>query len=966
MIIFRILVAAIVVAGALPAAEPSTVDLTLAALEAYRNGDCKAAVPKLEALLAKQPKNRSARQLLTSCQEGLSAAKPKPQPAAPGANASPEKPKKDRPAAPAVPSVEAKERGEAGADFDKAERLIKAGKFDEAEALLEKVVARSPRLMLPRQRLAEIHTRKKESGKAAAMYAAMASQSKDAHYWKRAAENYSWDRNYPASIDAYDRYLAAAPSDHAARVAKANVLLWAKDLDRAAAAFRDVVVNAPNDVEARAGLAHALLWSKQFAPALDEFEWLKTKRPGELQYRVGAAQALEQLDRTGEALSEFEAVLARDSANLGAREGRARLESTGLQRQAFLLAEKGEFEKSAVLFGKHVTGHPDDTDSLLQLARVEFWGQRYPDSAAHYRTYLRKKPGDEAVLRELARVELSVPDYALAQQHYEALANGPSAKKEDIEGLIAALVWDNKHDAAEPWARKLATLDPASVTAADTLRVVRERRVAATRENAQRLAGEGRFPEAIEAFRDMAGKFGNDRDSMLTVARIYGWDRQLPRAISAYQEYLNRYPADTTAQVELGRVQQYSGDFDSAESTYRAVLLRERNNGKALLGLAQTADQSGQDPFRVADAYRTAFRADPGLREARNRVNELIPEVSPSIGYRQQNFGDSDGFRRNGYSFEGSIPFRGGLRLTPFYLYNDFSQFKRVGGGDCNGSGGDSRASQLSDQICAGDGVARAHSGGVRISLVPDRRFSFTGEASQARFDLGRNRLNAKADFSFHPTADSAVTVGYIRREAVYDVNTIASLYGGVLGETFFAAYRQPISNRWNLSLLGGLTRYDSGTADYSTPTNQRRGSASLTYRVTPSTTAGYFMRVSSFTQSTPLFFSPSLYAVAGATYDWNKRLSESFSLLGNAELGFGRMKRFETAGLNVTEFALYMGLAWRIRPDLNLQLGYRLSRGVSSAFGSPTYRTGGLDFGMANYFARPLQSADPGRIDVR
>jgi hypothetical protein len=370
----------------------------------------------------------------------------------------------------------------------------------------------------------------------------------------------------------------------------------------------------------------------------------------------------------------------------------------------------------------------------------------------------------------------------------------------------------------------------------------------------------------------------------------------------------------------------------------------------------------------VADAYRAAFREDSSVASVRNRIEELIPEVSSSIGYRQNSFSDSDGFRRSLYSIQGSVPFRDGLRITPFYRYYDMAQFRRIGGGDCfaDNPGGEARLGRLSEEICGSEGTAGGHSGGVRVTLAADPRFSFSGEVSQTRFSLDRNRLNAEVNLTLVPAGDSALTFAYVRRDAVFDVNTIGSLFGGVLGETFYAAYRQPIAEKWNFSVLGGATRYDNGTLGLSPKTLQRRASARVIYRVTPSANAGYFMRYSSFTKPSPLFFSPSMYAVAGAAYDWNKRISDRFRFLGEAELGFGRLKRFDTSGLTVTEFAIYAGIEWRIRPDLNLRLGYRLSRGVSSAFGSPVYRTGMFDFGMDNYLAVPLRGGDPSAIDVR
>lgn len=956
--------------------EQSTSKLTLSALEAYRKGDCRSAIPKLEALLARQPKNKSAQHLLESCRDGgaspaagkahsAAAGKPgavvhslnAPPPATPAAT--------HAPAAPADP--EAAERRAAGADFSKAELAIKQGRIDEAERLLIKTVQQSPTLVLPRLRLAEVYTRKQQTAKAAAIYEELAAQTASPVYVRRAAENLSWSGRHEESVKLYDRYIAAVPSDRAARLARANVLLWNKQAERAIPAFRELLALGAGDVQARSGLAHALLWSKQFPEALKEFETLQTQKPGDAQFVLGTAQALEQMGKPTAAEAQYLAILERDPHNQAAAEGRDRVKAMALLQSAFDAAGRGQFAESAALFEKHVQANPDDLTAVLQLARVRFWGEQYPDAAKAYRRYLAGKPGDETATRELARVELSLPDYASARQHYEWLAARPAATKEDLEGLISALVWSNDFDGAETWAKTLASRDKDNVVAADALRSLAERRKASTREKAQQLASNGRFPEAVDAYRDLETRFGADREAMLSVARIYGWDSQSARSVAAYQSYLNKYPDDTKARLEMGRVQQYAGDRRAADSTYRAVLQRNRNDAGALLGLAQTADQAGEDPFRVTDAYRSALTADRSLRVAEKRIVELIPEVSPSVGYRQRNFSDSDGFRRGGYTAEGSVPLRGGLRLTPFYRYNEMSQFRQVGGAQCtSGSALDSRLALLSEEICASEGGVRGHTAGMRVSVSPAGNVSFTAEASQNHFDFGRSRFNAQADLTIRPAADSAITLSYMRRDAVYDVNTIASLFGGVMGEGFYIAYRQPLSAKWHLSMQGGLTRYDQGTGGYSVATQQRRASATAVYRVSPSANAGYFMRWSSFNRATPLFFSPSLYAVAGATYDWNKRLSEQFSLLGEAQLGFGRMKRFEAAGLNVTEMSVYLGLAWRVRPDLALQLGYRLSRGVSSAFGSPVYSTGGLDFGMTNYFASPVGSVDPARIDVR
>jgi hypothetical protein len=129
---------------------------------------------------------------------------------------------------------------------------------------------------------------------------------------------------------------------------------------------------------------------------------------------------------------------------------------------------------------------------------------------------------------------------------------------------------------------------------------------------------------------------------------------------------------------------------------------------------------------------------------------------------------------------------------------------------------------------------------------------------------------------------------------------------------------------------------------------------------------AGYYVRVTGFSQFSPLYFSPEFYGTTGFRYFWEKPLANGLRTIGEMELGYGRINRYDMAGVNTAEFSLHAGIAWDIRPDLTLRLGYRFGRGRSSTFGSPVYSTGLADFGMSNYWTPAMPAVNPNRIEIR
>jgi tetratricopeptide (TPR) repeat protein len=405
-----------------PAAEPNAL---LQGLELYRRGECAAALPLLDGLLQRQPKNTAVRKLVASCLSRLNRpAEARAQYEAilkisPGdadavrALNPPPPPKPQAKPAPAPPlSTEARERLEAGKDLDFAERLIKAERFDEAELVLSGLMQRLPHLALPVQRQAELHTLNKRYDRAAELYRSLAARPDAEPVWLlRAAQNYSWHGDHGEAVSHYRMYLGRNPADADALLGLANALLWSDKHEDAVTSYRAYLNLKPDDNEARMNMARALMWSEHYAEAIEELRALQRRRPGDENTALSLAQCYEQAAKFDEALAAYDGVLKLNPESAVAAQSRERLVTERPRREAALHMEKGDFDKAAVLLLGYLERHPESTETVLQLARSYNWSERYREAAGYYEQYLAQKPNDETARRELARLIMIVQEF---------------------------------------------------------------------------------------------------------------------------------------------------------------------------------------------------------------------------------------------------------------------------------------------------------------------------------------------------------------------------------------------------------------------------------------------------------------------------------------------------------------------------------------------------------------------------
>ncbi len=974
-----------------PAAQtPTEHELTVRALELYRSGNCKEAEPLMEKVLLHQPRNIAVRKLLGKCllrekrndesrmqfQLVLDIA-PQDVEALQGLRASVagiQKREEGKQALTLESRAATAEQFRSAHELRSAEQLIKDHRLEEAETILQILVRDHPDLVPAQQRLAEIYSATKRFDKAAEVYSALAEKpGASSAFLLRLAQNLQWRKDYPQSIKSYRLYLE----------------------------------KRPDDLSAEMELTHVLMWSAQYREALPQLEHLQIKRPKDVRVLLALAQCHEQLSETDQALQAYERVLELDPTNPTARAARTRhaqyLDQLPRQK-AFAALEKNDYEGAAKLFAEYLQKHPDSIETVLQIARVYSWAQRYPEAEHYYEEYLHRAPQDFVVMRELAELELWAQNYEAAKKYFALLVGSSAATTADYESLIHAHTWSGDLEGAEPYAKKLAKLDPNNPVARETLNEILERQKLSARHDAEELAAAGRYPEAVQAYRRYMDNYGKTQEFELMIARLYGWGKDSGHATQAYRDYLQRYPQDLTARLELANIENWAREYDEAENDYRAVLLKEPHNVSALIGMAQVTDYRGDDPFKVQRHFKKVLAADPNNSVAAKRIEEIRPQVAPTLGYLQSSFWDSDGLYRSVNSLEATFPLPGRIKISPFYTSGYFHELRLPRElGRASVPQGSVLAPLLLPQIQdlnkrIGDlnGTVLGNGGGGRLELWRGARWYLLGEAGAVRFDqavpcrlalclpsaLSSNRtsLNARAEASFHPGENTSLGLTYVHRDAIYDLNTVASLAAGIMGDTLLISYQRPVVARLRFWASGGGTRFSRGIDSRFSSNTLRQLAARLDYQVHPSVTLGYSFRLNSFISPSPLYFSPSLYQTHGLAGRLDHRISRKVRVSADGEIGYGRITTLRelipakaiptipacslttsdlaansniaaNCSINTFELAVVPTLSWQVRHDWVLRLGYRFSRGRGSAFGSPVYRTMGADFGLSKVF---------------
>jgi len=912
---------------------PSARAALVQALEFVRADDCRSAEALLLQVISSQPWNVAARRLLGRCLldagrwdearphfEALLQLAPEDASALAGLRAAVAAGQKIE-SARQVEQIESRrtraEQLRAQYEMRDAEQMMAEGRRADAEHALLAIMAKRPEEIAAGVRLAEIYSSTARFVEAARLFEKL-SQGPDAStsHLLRAAQNYEWSGDDATAAAVYARYLEREHGDRAARLALGRALVR---LGRCEEAVNELVV-IEGSTGARAGSASV---------ALD------------------LARCYDHLKRTDLALATYQSVTRLDPKNAEAQRIVAQrlhdAEQAPLQRGYAALDAKDN-QTAAKELGAYLEIHPEDAGVRLQLARVFSWSNRYEPSTAAYEQYLKARPDDTTARRELAQVLAWRGLTSESIRQYQALVAGAPGSEtaiEDLGTILKLQVQAGDLEGARRTAGNLVELQPGHAAATEILaQAALQKRTAAT-EAAQALTAEGKYPEAIEAYRRYQAEYGADPTLALLVSRLHSWGKDYPGAITSYRDYLATRPEDDTARTELAAVLSWAGRTEEAEQEYRNILDRKPDDATATLRLAQIADQRGDDPVRVLRSYKAILERDPKVDEAQKRAQELKTQVAPRPRLLADVFTDSDDLERVSSVMEVDFTRAGRIAVTPLLGYLRAEQNRVI-------PGRYAALDALNAKIAERGGRVEGGGGGLRLSAGPGV-WRFGAEVMVFHFDTDRTSVNGRADLSLdRGPAKPGFGLQYVRREAVYDLASGATLIAGIMGDSVLASAWVPLgplktdgSPRFRAWIAGGSSFYSADTTGSFTSNRQDRLAARLSWEIDTNVSLAYVLRHSRFTDRSPLYYSPgsdTVHLLSAALATRGSVFKATLVLEAGHE---------SIDGESVTPFLVQPGLEWKIRPRLPLRLSYRYGRSGNSAFGSSSYSSQGFEFSL-------------------
>lgn len=912
--------------GTCPAQTSAGADLRARSLELYRKGDCAGAMPIFQQLLEQQPKNAAFRKLLAQCLldqkkwedarmqfEIVMRDSPNDLDAVSGARAAlTQLQKREQTAQSQVIETRAAttEQLRAKHDLEKVTDLMKTGHNAEAEQALKNMIFQRPDWLAPRQRLAEL---------------------------------YSSTRRFAEAAEIYRNLAAASPSSATLFLHRtAQNLEWAEKFDDAARFYRLYLRQSPSDTSARMSLAQILIRAEQYQDAVTELKAVLDRRPDQLSAQIALAECYERLDTAELALDAYNRVLQLDPKNIPATRSRNRLAKyfdEAPLRRGFAAVDKRDWPGAIREFQQYLQTHPGSLETTLRIARLYSVAQDFNNAATYYHQYLERQPADDSIRRELAKMQMWAQNYPSARAELQKLTLSPSASVQDYETLVQAFVWGGDLNGAEPYAEKLAKMQAGNSLASQTLQDIREHRRYEARQAADRLVAERRFLEAIEAYRRYMAAYGTDQQSQLLICRLYSWGRDFTSASNCYHEYLIAYATDADARLELADISKWSGKYVEAELQYRKLLEADPKNAAARMGLAESMQNRNEDPTKVQTAFRDVLRTDPQNTVARQRANEVHTLVAPTLQIAHSSFADTDGLYWALNTVTATFTLPGRVRLSPFYSSGYFSQNRIVRGSTFG-------IASVNQKIAIEGGTLLANGGGLRIEVAPSARWTFAADAGGVTFNGARTTATGHAELVYRPSSKQSFGISYIRRDAILDLWTLASLASGTVGDTVLLSSQQMLGSKWRLGMVGGFTRY-TGNSELSFSSNtQRRLWAQIDYPVRSWLRLGYVYRLSSFVSRSPIYFSPSMYQTHGLAYGIDRAVNDRLSLTASGELSYSRVD----GGDNI-ESSVLPAITWKIGKGFVLDLGYRFSLSQTSAFSTASYQTQGGEIRLKKVF---------------
>lgn len=307
--------------------------------------------------------------------------------------------------------------------------------------------------------------------------------------------------------------------------------------------------------------------------------------------------------------------------------------------------EAQRYAEALALYETLLQQRPDDTDLLLEAARVTGWNDRHARAIELYRRVLELAPHRVGDVRlALAWQLLWAGQAQEAQRMFAAETDAHAGKPEAWHGLAEAAVASNHLDTALDAYRRLLRLDPGDMKA--------------TLGEARVLQWLGRDREAVEAYERILVQRPDHREARLRIARSYNALGHHQRAATLLAREVTPASAPDD-RVEYARALRWAGLDNRALTTIEGL---ETTGARDLRGQLQsdladrvsfsTGYSSDSDELEsyttsIATRIRIGETRELGLSARRARLDQHANHISGTT--YMLNYGGRVGSHDSGY-----------------------------------------------------------------------------------------------------------------------------------------------------------------------------------------------------------------------------------------------------------------------------------------------------------------------------
>ncbi len=488
--------------------------------------------------------------------------------------------------------------------YIEAARLADAGRWREAEAKYQAILADGPRSQAFND-LGAMHLRKGDRQKALMLFnrAAATPPVYSRVYFNRAL-TYGTSGRYAEAIADYTTFVREAPHHVQAHYNLGLTYLKAHDPANAVRALETAVSLAGGERKARAshalGLAFRGVGAKDKAKAA--FNAAIRLAPTYLEPRFGLASLEDDTPKGRErALAQYEKIFALKPDYPPA-----------YFNMALLHAASGRSAAAEDAYRKALQHDPQYTKARYNLGLLLLAGKRYADARGEFEHIIQREPAHAESRFNLARAAYGQKDYATALREYaRAIEQRSGRYPEAYLNLGLTHVALKQYAEAEAAYRKALQANEKYPEAWYNLGLAQMR--------------QGHANEALRSFRTAIQHDPRYAQAWFNLAVLHGREGRDNEAIEAYRQALAVRPDYPQARLNLAVRYARQGKHAEAIREYRALLEKDDTYALAWLNLG-IAYQETKDHARAKDALRRALALEPNSVNAMKQLARTLAE----------------------------------------------------------------------------------------------------------------------------------------------------------------------------------------------------------------------------------------------------------------------------------------------------------------------------------------------------